>query len=161
MFNLKQSSLAFGAWPTAEQLPIVYVEAYNIKFYGLEKLHPFDSAKFEKIKLQLEADGLLKPGQARSYHCNWAYCAVQTSILQVIAPKELSREALLDVHEEEYLDELHKKGKLLQVWAIPYGLHSDGAKLQSDSLVLEYRSQRHHSWPSFPTGCCRDISTGP
>ena len=31
------------------QWPIVYSEDYNIKFGGLEKMHPFDSGKWGRI----------------------------------------------------------------------------------------------------------------
>lgn len=33
----------------ADQLPIVYSPQYDITFGGLERLHPFDSAKWGKI----------------------------------------------------------------------------------------------------------------
>ncbi len=33
----------------ASQLPLVYHEGYNVRFFGIEKLHPFDSCKYEKI----------------------------------------------------------------------------------------------------------------
>ncbi|KAL3224755.1 hypothetical protein MRX96_026345 [Rhipicephalus microplus] len=32
-----------------DQLPIVYNDAYNISFYGLEKVHPFDAGKWGKV----------------------------------------------------------------------------------------------------------------
>lgn len=31
------------------QLPIVYAKQYNISFWGLERLHPFESKKYEKV----------------------------------------------------------------------------------------------------------------
>lgn len=33
----------------ADKLPIVYTRHYNISFWGLEKLHPFESKKYEKV----------------------------------------------------------------------------------------------------------------
>lgn len=39
-----------------EQLPIIYSPHYNIHFMGMEKLHPFDSAKWEKIYRMLESN---------------------------------------------------------------------------------------------------------
>jgi len=34
---------------TQEMWPIVYRKEYNVKFFGLEKLHPFDSKKWGHI----------------------------------------------------------------------------------------------------------------
>ena len=45
---------------------MVYHAAYNVKFLGIEKLHPFDSTKFEKVVQQLEKEGLIKQGQVRA-----------------------------------------------------------------------------------------------
>ena len=53
-----------GSWISDGQLPIVYNAAYNIKFLGIEKLHPFDSTKFQKVKAGLEKEGLVKSSQA-------------------------------------------------------------------------------------------------
>lgn len=39
-----------------EQLPIIYSTHYDIHFMGMEKLHPFDSAKWEKIFRMLESN---------------------------------------------------------------------------------------------------------
>lgn len=36
-------------WLSLDQLPIAYSDAYNIRFFGIEKLHPFDSCKFQKV----------------------------------------------------------------------------------------------------------------
>ena len=41
------------------QLPIVYRDAYNIRFFGLEKLHPFDSCKYGKIVARLVDAGVV------------------------------------------------------------------------------------------------------
>ena len=35
------------------QWPIVYSSAYNIGFMGMEKIHPFDSAKWGKVYANL------------------------------------------------------------------------------------------------------------
>ncbi len=34
----------------AHKLPICYSDKYNITAFGLEKLHPFDSTKYQKSK---------------------------------------------------------------------------------------------------------------
>ena len=49
-----------GGWPAASQLPICYAPAYNIGFWGLERLHPFDSKKFQHVLALLEAGGVLE-----------------------------------------------------------------------------------------------------
>lgn len=40
-------------------LPVVYSTRYNISFFGLERLHPFDPCKFAKIVAALRRKGLL------------------------------------------------------------------------------------------------------
>lgn len=44
-------------------IPVVYAPAYNIHFWGLERLHPFDAAKYGKIAraLGLPTDRVLTP----------------------------------------------------------------------------------------------------
>eukprot|EP00047_Mylnosiga_fluctuans_P020950 m.98368 g.98368 ORF g.98368 m.98368 type:complete len:77 (+) comp8693_c0_seq3:178-408(+) len=50
-------------------VPLVYSPGYNIRFFGIEKLHPFDSCKYEKIaaalceQLPLRPDQLVDPGE--------------------------------------------------------------------------------------------------
>lgn len=36
------------------------------RFWGLEKIHPFDSNKFRRIVQMLQTDGLVQPKQAKS-----------------------------------------------------------------------------------------------
>ena len=38
-----------------DQLPIVYSDEYNIRFGGMQKLHPFDSEKWGRIANYLES----------------------------------------------------------------------------------------------------------
>lgn len=61
---MQEAYQGLGSWITEDQLPIVYNAAYNVKFMGIEKLHPFDSTKFQKVKAGLEKEGLVKPKQA-------------------------------------------------------------------------------------------------
>lgn len=54
-----------------QQLPIVYHEAYNVSFMGVENLHVFDSKKFRKVVASLEQKGLLSKKQVKpacDYH---------------------------------------------------------------------------------------------
>lgn len=46
-------------WPTEAVAPVVYSSAYNIHFFGIERLHPFDAGKFQKIYRALKDKGLL------------------------------------------------------------------------------------------------------
>ena len=44
--------------------PVVYSPQYNISFFGLERLHPFDPCKFGKIVSNLKHQKLItKVGQ--------------------------------------------------------------------------------------------------
>ena len=49
-----------GGWKTAQQLPMVYHDIYNVRLFGIEKLHPFDSTKFDKVRRSLEKQGLVQ-----------------------------------------------------------------------------------------------------
>lgn len=39
------------------QWPIIYSPVYNIGFMGMEKIHPFDSAKWGKVYKNLVGEG--------------------------------------------------------------------------------------------------------
>jgi hypothetical protein len=53
---LVQDALAQGKPPMPFRVQIVYSPLYAIDLGGLEKLHPFDIRKYEKIYKQLQAD---------------------------------------------------------------------------------------------------------
>lgn len=73
-------------WPDTK-LPIVYSPKYNISFWGIENLHPFDSKKYANVVNMLETAGILSENQ--------------------LAPApEASLESLKDVHTTKYLEEL-------------------------------------------------------
>lgn len=83
-----------GAWPTPNQLPLVYSEAYNISLFGIEKLHPFDAAKFKRVVKGLKSRGILTdPGH------------------QLVKPREATEQLLLDVHTPEYLGRLRSSSR--------------------------------------------------
>ncbi|KAG2455039.1 hypothetical protein HYH02_000864 [Chlamydomonas schloesseri] len=84
------ADLCAGAWPVGpEQLPVVYHPSYNISFFGIEKLHPFDSGKFAKVVKALKREGVLR-GDG-----------------QLVTPREATPELLADVHTEDYLHRIH------------------------------------------------------
>jgi histone deacetylase 11 len=74
-------------WIAAGQLPVVYHDQYNISFFGLEKLHPFDSCKYRKVVNALASAGALTKEQ-------------------LVAPREATDEMLLDVHSDAYVQVL-------------------------------------------------------
>jgi histone deacetylase 11 len=78
------------------RLPIVYSEAYNIEFFGLENLHPFDTKKYRRI---LE---ILQDKQA---------IRRERLIEAAIPDKELLRLA----HSQDYLDSLQSSWTLARV----------------------------------------------
>lgn len=81
------SDLFTAGWPAADKLPVVYSPAYNLSFWGLEKLHPFDSQKFRRVVALLEDGGVL-------------------SERQLVPATEASHEILREVHTERYLRKL-------------------------------------------------------
>ncbi|KAJ9524459.1 hypothetical protein QJQ45_019579 [Haematococcus lacustris] len=91
------------SWPTPAQLPLVYHKRYNISFFGIEKLHPFDSCKFQKVVAALEAAGCLQGGGK-----------------QLVQPLEASQAVLSDLHTPAYLNLLHTTNlKVVQVTELP------------------------------------------
>lgn len=54
-----------GGWPPPGKLPIVYHPQYNISFFGIENLHPFDSKKYKKVRLGFWTINALGLGSAK------------------------------------------------------------------------------------------------
>ena len=79
------------------QVPVVYNDEFNVRFWGLEKLHPFDSTKYEKIMKTLSDQFGVGKGEKK-----------------IIVVKEATKEILLDVHEEDYLNDLVRDYKRMQ-----------------------------------------------
>lgn len=81
---------------------IVYTPQYDIRAYGLEKLHPFDTRKYSRALARLERS--LGPALRD----------------RVIAPRRpASRDELLAVHTSEYLSRLGSSRYLAQVLEVP------------------------------------------
>ncbi|CAK9195679.1 unnamed protein product [Sphagnum troendelagicum] len=80
--------------------PIIYSSAYNIAFLGLERLHPFDSSKWGRIKRFLVEDGLLDHKR-------------------VVEPVEATKEDLLVVHTEGYLESLKRSFTVAVITEVP------------------------------------------
>uniref|UniRef100_A0ACD5WY77 Uncharacterized protein n=1 Tax=Avena sativa TaxID=4498 RepID=A0ACD5WY77_AVESA len=80
--------------------PVVYSAAYDIAFLGIEKLHPFDSSKWGRICRFLTREGHLEKNR-------------------VIEPLEASKEDLLVVHSEAYLNSLKSSFRVAAIVEVP------------------------------------------
>jgi len=81
-------------------IPLIYHPAYNITAFGLERLHPFDSRKYQRIHDALMARGLRS---RRDFE----------------RPKCISREDLLEVHTPGYLQSLRSSETLARILEVP------------------------------------------
>lgn len=72
---------------------VVYSPGYLINLGGLEKLHPFDIRKYEKIHNQLLEDGVLTDEQTHK-------------------PASISNEDFLLVHSDKYLQSLNSRANI-------------------------------------------------
>ncbi|KAF9613996.1 hypothetical protein IFM89_014796 [Coptis chinensis] len=82
------------------KVPLIYSPAYNIAFFGIEKLHPFDSSKWGRICQFLIAEGVLDRNR-------------------VVEPLEASKEDLLVVHSESYLNSLKNSLNVSIIMEVP------------------------------------------
>jgi histone deacetylase 11 len=81
---------------------IVYSRRYNIGFYGLERLHPFDSRKYGRAWRAIRS----------------ALGASAKKLLRSV-DRPVSREELLLVHSPEYLDQLRDPAMVARVLELP------------------------------------------
>jgi len=81
-------------------VPLVYSPKYNITAFGLERLHPFDSRKYRRIRDWLVRQGMRKP---RDF----------------IAPRPCSHADLLRVHTPAYLRSLRDRRVLARILEVP------------------------------------------
>ncbi|OEL30390.1 Histone deacetylase 2 [Dichanthelium oligosanthes] len=84
----------------SSKVPVVYSPAYDISFLGLEKLHPFDSAKWGRICRYLTREGHLEKKR-------------------VVEPLEACKEDLLVVHPEAYLNSLKCSFRVALIVEVP------------------------------------------
>ncbi len=75
------------------QVSLVYSDKYLIDLGGLEKAHPFDIRKYEKIYKQLLEDKLVEKDSAHE-------------------PDPLTRKDILLIHDPSYIDKLKKRRQL-------------------------------------------------
>lgn len=81
-------------------IPIIYHPKYNITFFGLERLHPFDGLKYRRIRDALIADVLRRPAD-------------------FLRPQPIRRADLLRVHTPEYLRSLRRSSVLAEILNVP------------------------------------------
>lgn len=86
-------------WPSPR---LVYARQYNIGFWGIERLHPFDSRKFGR------AWRLLREHFGRELNRCW-----------IKPPRPVNRTDLLSVHTEAYLRRLRDPSLLAKVLEVP------------------------------------------
>src|SRR5690242_11221077 len=81
-------------------VPIVYSPNYNITAFGLERLHPFDSRKYRRIRDWLIRQGLRSPQDFQ-------------------APAPAAEADLLRVHTRDYLRSLRSPVVLARILELP------------------------------------------
>ncbi|KAI4316533.1 hypothetical protein L6164_024510 [Bauhinia variegata] len=96
--RILSSKLYFDA--PLSKVPLIYSESYDISFLGVEKLHPFDSSKWGRICRFLISIGIL--------HKN-----------SIIEPLEASKDDLLVVHSESYLNSLKNSSRVAMIIEVP------------------------------------------
>lgn len=82
------------------QWPIIYRREYNVNFFGLEKLHPFDAGKWGNIFQFLKKAGLIN----------------ETTIIK---PNEATKEDLLVVHSKKYISSLKCSLNVARIAEVP------------------------------------------
>jgi len=81
-------------------VPIIYHPQYNITFFGIEKLHPFDSTKYGRVFDMLVERGLIDPKR-------------------IVRPGTVTDEQLRLVHTERYLDSLKQSKTVAHIAEMP------------------------------------------
>src|SRR3954464_7594023 len=81
-------------------VPVVYSPAYNITAFGLERLHPFDSRKYGRIRDWLVRQGLRRAGD-------------------FVDPPACTRADLLALHAPEYLRSLRSRRVRARALEVP------------------------------------------
>ena len=101
MTSAELASLQLDTTPSA-RLPLVYSDSYNIGFWGVEKLHPFDSKKYAKVHAALthKATGIAREAE---FH----------------APIEAPPRLLRLVHPAAYLSSLKSSLNVAKILEVP------------------------------------------
>jgi histone deacetylase 11 len=86
---------------------IVYSPHYNIGFFGLERLHPFDSRKYGRVWRSLRR-----------------HFGVSLRPIWVRPPRPVTRDELLKVHEPDYLNRLRQPKYVALALEVPQLRHA-------------------------------------
>ncbi len=139
-FGFVNVSCSLSGAPVAPQkpspIPIVYSSKYKISVFGMEKLHPFDIAKYDKIYKGLKKDGYV-------------------SKASVIDPAEVTREQMLLIHTEDYIESLKKTKNVARYLEAPQLSIIPNSLL--DKMIVS-RFRRASGGTEFQGG--RGLSTG-
>ncbi|XP_062097226.1 histone deacetylase 2 [Humulus lupulus] len=96
--RILSSKLYFDV-PTSK-VPLIYSSKYDIAFVGIEKLHPFDSGKWGRICGFLIKEGVLDKNG-------------------IVEPLEASKNDLLVVHSDSYLNSLKCSANVAMIIEVP------------------------------------------
>ena len=98
---------------------VIYSYNYRISLYGLEKLHPFDIRKYEKIYMALVEDGIIKSDD-------------------VFVPSPITDEDILLVHSEDFLKSLDDSDKLAEYLEAPQVAYLPASVIR-EKMILPFR----------------------
>ncbi|XP_020583632.1 histone deacetylase 2 isoform X2 [Phalaenopsis equestris] len=96
--RILSSKLYFNVAPS--KVAVIYSPSYDIAFLGIEKLHPFDSSKWGRICQFLTNEHALDENS-------------------IVEPFEASKDDLLVVHPESYLDRLKSSVNVSMIIEVP------------------------------------------
>lgn len=92
--RVKQCFASYGRWVHGAP-PFVYSDHYNTRaLFGLQRIHRFDTCKFEKITKLLEKKSIYKQ-------------------VDLHEPTSLSEDELLEIHTKTYIERLNRDKKYL------------------------------------------------
>lgn len=95
---------------------VIYRDEYNIGFFGIEKLHPFDTKKYGKIADHLEK---LFKRNLRSWQPLSKRLSDKQSVSYFYAPEMVSDKDLKLVHTEAYLASLYERSTVARIAEVP------------------------------------------
>lgn len=91
--------------------PIVYHSRYNVSFFGLEKLHPFDASKWRSvIKVWIQHVSRLKSSFRVLILLGFFQYLKQGELItdeSIHTPEEIKKRELLMIHTRKYLNSLN------------------------------------------------------
>ena len=87
-------------------LPIVFHPSYDISFFKIHKLHPFDSKKWGRIASEVDSFLTNKSGTSG--------CSSRRTKVQFLTPKRIvSKEELQVIHTKKFVDRIHSSRRTI------------------------------------------------